>query len=260
MRPERDALPLRHAVALGALHGPAELLPVSSSAHIALVPGLLGWRTDALAPDVHKAFEVALHTGTLGAMVRLVGLPSPKLALLGTVPAAIAGLTLEDPIERRLGGVRATAAGLIAGSALLLAADAIGDRTRECEDLNATDAVVLGLAQAVALVPGTSRLGMAVAAARLRGFSPAAAFALGRSAGLPLVAGATALKGVRLAQRGVDRRLRVPFVAGMAAAGLSTLAAAPLARRRDVKGPAIERVALALAALACAPRRRRTTA
>jgi undecaprenyl-diphosphatase len=256
MRPERPALPVSHAVALGALHGPAELLPVSSSAHIALVPVLLRWPTRELAPDVHKAFEVALHTGTLVAMVRLVRPPSPRLAILGTVPAAIAGLTLEDVIERRLGGVRATAAGLIAGSAVLLVADAVSCGTRRAEDLNAVDALLLGFAQALALIPGTSRLGMAVAAARLRGFSPAAAFELGRSGGLTLVAGATALKGVRLAQRGVAPQLRAPFAAGMAAAALSTLAAAPLARRRGVKAAALERVALAVAALGATRRGR----
>ena len=60
----RAALPLRHALALGLLHGPAELLPVSSSGHVTLVPWLLGWPYPELDPELRKAFEVALHAGT----------------------------------------------------------------------------------------------------------------------------------------------------------------------------------------------------
>jgi undecaprenyl-diphosphatase len=77
MSPEASALPLRHALALGALHGPAELLPVSSSAHVALVPQLLGWPYADLPPDVRKAFEVALHTGTFAGLVALLPAPRP---------------------------------------------------------------------------------------------------------------------------------------------------------------------------------------
>jgi undecaprenyl-diphosphatase len=244
-------LPLGHAVALGLLHGPAELLPVSSSAHVVLVPWILGWPSVALPGDVRKTFEVALHAGTLGALIGIVGPPPARLAVLGTLPAAIAGLALEERIERRLGGPGATALGLVAGSVVLVAADRAGrdEMAREIDDLRSADALVIGLAQAVALIPGTSRLGMAVAAARLRGFGPEAAFALGRSAGLPIMAGATVLKTVRLVQRGLEPQLRVPFAAGMAAAALATRAGAGLAHHRGVRGPAAERVALAAVAL-----------
>src|SRR4051794_30987787 len=69
-RPEPpDELPLRHALALGLLHGPAELLPVSSSAHVSAVPLLLGWRYRDLDPELRKAFEVALHAGTAAALL-----------------------------------------------------------------------------------------------------------------------------------------------------------------------------------------------
>ena len=69
MPPPAEALPLRHAVALGLLHGPAELLPVSSSAHITLVPWLLGWPYAELDPELRKAFEVVLHAGTAAALL-----------------------------------------------------------------------------------------------------------------------------------------------------------------------------------------------
>jgi undecaprenyl-diphosphatase len=162
----------------------------------------------------------------------------------------VVGFTLEGPIERRLGGVRATAAGLIAGSALLLIADARGATARVADDATLADAVALGLAQALALWPGLSRLGVTVAAARLRGFDRDAAFLLGRQAGLPVIAGATGLKLWRLMQRGLERDLRAPFAAGAAAALAATLAAAPLRAATSVLPPAVERVALAAVALA----------
>ncbi|HEU4976360.1 MAG TPA: undecaprenyl-diphosphate phosphatase [Baekduia sp.] len=252
MSSERPRLPLSHAVALGAMHGPAELVPVSSSAHVTLIPQLLGWPYASLPADVRKAFEVALHAGTLVGMLLLVPRPSARFAVLSAAPAAATAFALEGPIEQRLGGVRATAAGLVAGSALLVLADAVGGRGRpvrhEAEPSTA-DAVVLGAAQAAALWPGVSRLGVTVAAARLRGFERGAAFTLGRQAGLPIVAGATALKAWRLARRGLDRDLRRPFAAGMAAALASTLAAAPLRRTNPVGPVAAERLALAGAAL-----------
>src|SRR3954454_12101567 len=178
MRPEPPALSLTHAVALGALHGPAELVPVSSSAHVGLVPQLLDWPYARLPADIRKAFEVALHTGTLLGLLALVELPSLAFAVIATAPAAVVGFVLEDPIERRLGGVRATAFGLVAGSALLVAADARGPSRRDAGDARLDDAALLGLAQALALWPGLSRLGVTVAAARLRGFHRQAAFTL----------------------------------------------------------------------------------
>jgi undecaprenyl-diphosphatase len=250
MRHEAARLRLSHAVVLGALHGPAELVPVSSSAHVALVPQLLGWPSAQLPGDIRKAFEVALHTGALAGLLVLVEPPSPGFAIVATAPAALVAFVLESPIERRLGGVAATAAGLLAGSALLLAADACGAQSRTAADADARDALALGAAQALALWPGLSRLGVTVAAARLRGFDRPAAFALGRQAGLPIIAGATGLKAWRLARRGLTPDLRAPFAAGMAAALGATLAAAPLRRATSIWPAAAERVALAAVALA----------
>ena len=239
-----------HAALLGALHGPAELLPVSSSAHVALVPRLLGWDYDALPGDVRKSFEVALHAGTLPGLLALVPRPPLAFLALATLPAALAGLALERPIEARLGGTRGIAAGLVAGSVAMVAADALGARDRTGASVpTGRDALALGAAQALALVPGTSRLGLSVAAARLRGYDRPAAFALARGAGLPVIAGATLLKTVRLARGGLAPELRAPFAAGAAAALASTLAAAPLRRVTSVAAPAAERLALAALAL-----------
>jgi undecaprenyl-diphosphatase len=249
MPPDPPRLSLGQAVALGALHGPAELVPVSSSAHVALLPQLLGWPAARLPGDVRKAFEVALHAGTLVGLVALVPRPSVAFAIVATAPPAVTGFLLEDPIEQRLGGVRATAAGLLAGSALLVAADACATGRRPAADATAADALALGLAQTLALWPGLSRLGVTVAAARLRGFDREAAFTLGRQAGLPVIAGATGLKAWRLARRGLAPELRAPFAAGAAAALAGTLAAAPLRATTSVRPAALERVVLAAAAL-----------
>jgi undecaprenyl-diphosphatase len=252
MPPESGGLPLRHAVALGALHGPAELLPVSSSAHVALIPQLLDWPSAELDDDLRKALEVVLHAGTLGGLLLLVPRPAPLWAVVATGPAAVIGFTLEKPIERRLGGTGATAIGLLLGSAVLVAADARAGAAggRSADDATLLDAAALGLAQACALWPGVSRLGLTVAAARLRGFSREAAFDLGRRAGLPVIAGATGLKLWRMARRPPAPELRAALAAGAGAALVSTLAAAPLRRATSIAAPAGERVVLAGLALA----------
>ncbi|WP_205696143.1 undecaprenyl-diphosphate phosphatase [Conexibacter sp. SYSU D00693] len=254
MRPSRTGLPLPHAVALGLLHGPAELLPVSSSAHVTLVPGLAGWPYGALAPEVRKAFEVALHAGTLAGAAHVLGRPRPWFAAVSVAPAALVGAMLEGPVERRLGSPRGIALGLLAGSALLLAGERAGRRAhaaRTAADARPADALALGLAQAAALVPGLSRSGLTYAAARARGFGAGGAAALSREAAAPVLAGATVLKGVRLARGGLPAGLAAPFAAGALAAALGARAAAPLARRPvPVRAAVAERCALALATLA----------
>src|SRR3954466_11508005 len=144
MRPARRRhaqLQLSHALALGALHGPAELMPVSSSAHTTLVPWLLGWSYPRLDPELRKAFEVALHAGTAAAL--LIGLRDEvadaargfdrrraTLVLGSFVPPAVVGYTLERPIERRLGTPPTIAAGLAPGAAARWAPPAAGARPR----------------------------------------------------------------------------------------------------------------------------------
>jgi undecaprenyl-diphosphatase len=224
-----DALPLRHAIALGALHGPAELLPVSSSAHITLVPWLLGWRYTELDGELRKGFEVALHAGTAAALLIAlrheipgVSLRRAQLVALSFVPPAVVGKRLERPIEERLGTPGTIAVGLALGSMAMLLADR-APQVRRREEAGAIDALLLGLAQACALMPGVSRNGATLAAARARGFTREDANALSRHVALPIVLGATALKGRRLARRGVPRPLAGAFAAGAVAAFVSTL-------------------------------------
>ena len=237
-----DPLPLAHALALGALHGPAELLPVSSSGHITLVPWLLGWPYAELDGELRKAFEVALHAGTAAALlIALRGEVSEAargidrrritLVVLSFLPPAAAGLALERPIEQRLGTPRSIAVGLLLGSAAMAAADRFGPTGRRREDAGAVDALLLGLAQACALIPGASRNGMTLAAARARGFDREDANALSRHVALPIIVGASVLKGTRLARRGLPRGVRASFAAGIGASFVSTLASTWLIRQ-----------------------------
>ncbi len=244
-------LALSQALALGLLHGPSELLPVSSSAHTALVPWLAGWSYGELDPDLRKSFEVALHAGTAAALlVRPPGGPlGGKLRFLipAASPAALAGYTLGARVERRLGTPATIAAGLLAGSAAIWGGEMLARRRclarvharagtapfRETYDTLAQsadwrDGLTLGLAQACALFPGVSRSGATLASARARGFSRLDADRLSWQAGLPVIAGATALKSLQLASRGIPRELRLPFAAGAAGSLLSTLASCAL--------------------------------
>ena len=230
--PQAAELSLSHAVALGLLHGPAELLPISSSGHVTLVPWLLGWNYEELDPELRKSFEVALHAGTAAALLitlrqeieDTLRSSSPRLALLiglSFVPPAAAGYLLEGRIEKRLGRPGSVAAGLVAGSVAMW----LADRTpgaRDRSDATAADALWLGAAQASALIPGISRNGATVAAARRRGFTPEEANVLSRHVALPIIAAATARRLVHVKMKVPSRQHR-PLLAGTLASFISTL-------------------------------------
>jgi len=235
-----DGIPAARALALGVVQGPAELLPVSSSAHIVLVPWLAGWEWDEVDPELRKSFEVALHAGAAGALLigqrRLIveelrefELRAAVVLALSFLPAAFVGYRFERQIERRLGGPRATAAGLLAGAAAMLVADR-RPQLRGRGEAGAADGLALGVAQASALAPGVSRNGATLAAARWRRFSRDQANLLSRTVALPIIVGAAALKGARLARRGVDPELRRSMALGVAASFASTLASQRLIR------------------------------
>jgi undecaprenyl-diphosphatase len=222
---------------------------VSSSGHLALVPRLLDWDYADLPADARKTFEVALHAGSAPAIVLALRGQlgrNPHLLALTLLPPAAAGLLFERPIERRLGGLRSVAVAQIVAGAALLAADRLPERRSEPD---AVDHFLVGLAQAAALVPGVSRSGAALTAARLRGLSRPAAASLSLRAALPVTVGAGLLKGVRATREGVPAELRGAVLVGAAAACASALVALPLARGRRWSGIAIYRIALGFAAL-----------
>ncbi len=234
------AIRARHAVALGIVQGPAELLPVSSSAHIVLVPWLAGWRWERLDPEDRKSFEVALHAGTAAALLlgqrqviaaelRAFDLRRASVLALSFLPAAIIGYVWERSIERRLGGPRATASGLLIGAGLMVAADT-RPQLRGRGEAGLLDGLALGIAQAAALAPGVSRNGATLAVSRWRGFSRDQANLLSRTVALPIIVGASALKGARLRARGVSPELRRSLAIGATASFASTLASQRLIR------------------------------
>jgi undecaprenyl-diphosphatase len=239
---------LAAALLAGALHGPAEALPVSSSAHVAFVARLAAGRRGRRPsdPEVAKSVEVGAHAGTLlGLTIGLRGeavkasrgiLREPRLAacaavkiVAASVPAVVGALTLERPIEHRLGGDRTIAMGLVAGSVAMVladaaapggvldrrrrarAADAVGTpgadatdlagvptpgpgvRGRPWEDGTLLDALLIGTAQAAALWPGVSRSGAVLVAARARGFTREASGKISAALAVPAVGGAAAL-------------------------------------------------------------------
>lgn len=269
---------LRHALVLGLVQGPTELLPVSSSAHAALLPGLLGWEEAELDREARNGLEVALHAGTAAALLTLLcvagvrasagrGTPAPghrsgelreldarrlTALALALAPPALVGRALERRLERRPATPPTIALGLVAGAVAMAAADSRpGSRT--LAEVAPADGLALGLAQALALLPGVSRNGATLTAARLRGFTREDSQALSWRVGLPVLLGAAALKAVRgRPPRGAVRR-GATHAAGAAGAFLSTLAAAPLlaAVRRDrpLAPFALYRCALALLAL-----------
>jgi undecaprenyl-diphosphatase len=243
-------LSVGQAVVLGLIQGPTEVMPVSSSGHLVLVPALLDWPYARLPADVRKAFEVALHTGAGLALLWLLrrdavaAARDPIGTALLTAPAAAIALTLEDAIEEKASDPRIAAVAQIV-SATAMAAARPGDRA----DPNVADRLLIGAAQACALVPGVSRNGATLTAARALGFDREAAARVSWRAGLPIIGGATVLKLVRLYQRGLDRELRAPFAAGAAAAFVSTLVASPLLRVRHQGLIAAYRVALGAFAL-----------
>jgi len=267
---EPSSLALGQALALGALHGPAELLPISSSGHIELIPWLLNWSYVELEHELRKSFEVALHAGTAAALLITLrdevgeavgGLNSRRLMLiaLSFAPPAIVGYVLERPIERYLGTPPTIAVGLIAGAIVMAYADR-APQSRHHEEAGSVDALWLGAAQACALIPGVSRNGATLAAARLREFTREDANRLSRHVALPVIVGATLLKTVRLRRRGLPPRAGIPFAAGAAASFASTLGSTWLIhqveRDRSLLPYAAYRVALGTSVLRRLRRRR----
>ncbi len=238
--PELLAISPARAAALGLIQGPAELLPVSSSAHLILIPWLAGWDLERVDPELRKSFEVALHAGAAAALVigqrdviaselRHFDVRRASVLALSFAPPAVIGWTLERPIERRLGGPLATAVGLLAGAAAMVLADR-RPQVRGRGEATATDGLALGAAQATALAPGVSRNGATLTAARWRRFTREQANMLSRTVALPAIVGAALLKGERLRRRGVDPAAKRAMVTGIVASFASTLASQRLIR------------------------------
>jgi undecaprenyl-diphosphatase len=238
---------LGQAIVMGIVQGLTEFLPVSSSGHLIIVPFLFGW-TDPFITSL--AFSVMLHLGTLAALlvyfradwVRLVpaglaairdrsfrGDPDRRLAWLlvaATIPAAIAGFLLSDLIETAFRDVGLVAVTLVGGAVILWLADRWGGRTKGVDDVTFPVAGAIGAAQALALVPGISRSGISISAARFAGLDREAAARFSFLMATPITAGAIIFEVRKLVtgEAGVVVSLG-PLVAGMLAAFVSGMIA-----------------------------------
>jgi len=234
---------LLKAALLGVLQGLTEFLPVSSTGHLVLAQKALGIDQDRYG----LSFDAALHLGTLVALVWYFGsrwLPLIEAALrslaersladaearlawlivVGTIPAAVLGLLFESRIEDAFRSPALVATMLIAFSAVFVVAEGLGKRQRHLPDLRWVDAVIIGFAQAVALVPGVSRSGATISAGLLRDIDrgEAAAFAFLMSA--PIILGAVVSQVPGVAGDFADGALgwndAAFFVTGLVTAGI----------------------------------------
>ncbi|MGA1508915.1 MAG: undecaprenyl-diphosphate phosphatase [Ilumatobacteraceae bacterium] len=232
-------MPLLHAIVLGIVQGLTEFLPISSSGHLQIVPWLFGWN-DFDDAGVKKAFDVALHLGTLAAVVfhfrrdvmLLVrkGLSKPPLdrdgrlawlLVLTAVPAALVGALFETWIDDELGTPFVIACSLVVVGLLLGWIDRRRRGDRRVEELSLRDALLVGGAQVLALNPGTSRSGVTMTAALALGYGREAAVRLSFLMSLPVIAGAGAVKVAGLVSDGVPDGLLVPMLVGIATAAVS---------------------------------------
>jgi undecaprenyl-diphosphatase len=235
------------ALLLGVVQGLTEFLPISSSGHLILVPWLLDFNYLETHPDFNKTFDVALHVGTLVAVIiyfrrelaqlvraGLVSLRKRKietqnerlawLIVLATVPAVIAGAVGESFIEDHLGEPWQIAIFLAVFGLLLGAADRLPERF-EMTWLRWRSALAIGLAQTLALMPGVSRSGITITAGRALGLTRDAAARFSFLLLTPVVAGAAASKGADVIRDGLPPGSGGPMLVGMVAAALSGYAA-----------------------------------
>lgn len=199
------------ALVLGLLQGATEFLPVSSSGHLVLVPWILNWPAPGLL------FDVAAHVGTLVAVVlyfwrdillmlrglwelvstRRADTPSSHLALmvaLASIPAALLGFLFNDLVESLFSAPMIVSLFLALTGSILMISERLGQRRREMPSITARDALILGVAQGLAIAPGISRSGATIAAGLLRGLERPAAARFSFLMSIPVVLGAAAFQ------------------------------------------------------------------
>ncbi len=243
---EPGALSNWQALALGLVQGLTELLPISSSGHLILVPWLADWRYLEADDEFNQTFDVALHLGTLVAVAmyfrrdvallvraaltslrrRSIDEPSERIAwyiAIATVPAAVVGALGEEVIANRLGEPWQIAILLAVFAVVLWLADR-SRSDRGLEDIRLKGAVTIGLVQALALAPGVSRSGVTISAARFLGLDRDSAARFSFLLVLPTTLGAVLYKGVSdVLLADLPPGSTGPFVVGTIAAGVSGL-------------------------------------
>jgi len=235
-------MPLLQAIVLGIIQGLTEFLPISSSAHLIVVPKLLGW------PEQGLAFDIALHVGTLAAVILYFfrdwmqiiahgfglrvggdsGLQRNRMLLwllvLATIPAGVAGLLFEKEIE---GAVRDNLY-VIGAMAILIGlvmwwSEAAGRKQKDLGHVSAADALIIGIAQALAIVPGVSRSGITMAAGLFCNLERQVAARFSFLLLTPTVAGIAIKKFYDLMKHegGIPHEMRTPMLVGVVASAIT---------------------------------------
>ena len=264
------------AFTLGIVQGLTELLPISSSGHLILVPWLFDWHYLETHEEFNKTFDVALHLGTLVAVIayfwddvvrfvaawfrsvakRAIGTADEKIAWLvfvATIPAAIAGAAGEETIETHLGAPWQIAINLAVFAVVLWIADRSA-QTRKLDDIGLWTALGVGAAQAIALMPGVSRSGITITAGRFLKLDRDSAARLSFFLLIPIVFGAVLYKGLKhVVLESLPPGSTGPFIVGtIAAAGMGLIAIDLLlgyVRRHDYSAFVLYRLAAAGAIL-----------
>jgi undecaprenyl-diphosphatase len=238
-------MPIYQAIVLAIVQGLTEFLPISSTAHLVLFPWLLGWKDPGLT------FDVALHAGTLVAvlayfwrywveMVRMaVGSsesgaarledaargPSartdvrqnPRLLwflVIATIPAALAGWRFEHAAEEQLRSPIIIGTALIVIGLFMWAGDWLGKRERDLGHVGFLDSMLVGVAQALAVIPGVSRSGVTMTAGLFRRMKRETAARFSFLLSTPIIAGAALKKGLEIRHAGLSHDMRLPFLLG----------------------------------------------
>jgi undecaprenyl-diphosphatase len=251
------------ALVMGAVQGLTEFLPVSSSAHLILIPWLLNWEDPGLA------FDVALHLGTLLALliyywqtwIKLVGsltnndVASRRLLFLlivASIPGAVIGLLLEKQAETIFRSPLLIACTMAVAGVVLWSVDKLARSQRKVSDFTAADALLIGFSQALAIVPGVSRSGATITMARALGIEREDAANFSFLMATPIIAGAGLLEARKLVASG----LHAPVLWGFLASAVFGVAAIAglirFVRTRTYQPFAWYRVAVALVVVAVA--------
>jgi undecaprenyl-diphosphatase len=226
------------AIILGVVQGLTEFLPISSSGHLVIAHALFGWQTEH-----DLAFDVALHLGTLLAVLsyfardllsivrgvldaarrRSLANPEARLGLLivaGTIPAVVIGVLVQDLAAEAFRDPRLTAAMLVIFSGVMWLAERVALQKRDVLGLRLPDAMIIGLAQAVALVPGVSRSGITISAGLFRGLRRAEAARFSFLLATPVTFGAIVFETAKLARAGMPDGFAALFAAGVVSSAI----------------------------------------
>jgi len=252
------------AIVLGIVQGLTEFLPVSSSAHLILVPWLFKWPED---PGL--AFDVVLHLGTLLALLvfycrewlaMVLSLANGNraqrrllfLLIVASVPGAIIGVLLEKQAETIFRSPVLIAGTLATLGVFLWAADAYGSRKRKIDDITFLDAILVGLSQALAIIPGVSRSGATITTARFLGIDREDAANFSFLMATPIIAGAGLIEARKFIHSGLSAQLGWGFTASAVFGLLAIFGLLKFVRTHSYRSFAIYRIALAILVVAVA--------